>query len=268
MPLKQRLGWEWAPWASLVGLSLSCAATVPDSSVPVANKAGAAPPAASSRPLPTTDAPAIEPPPDVRHCQPTLDPAADSWQALEGCSVTFKSGRVVTERSCTMAMCGERPCCNRCSEGGLALLSGNDKLLLSSRKAPLTCREGLDCDAYRDCDVPPGDAEVTGVLWRRENQWYLDTLRVARRVGPCELKTAELKASELSPADACRASFSCDDGRQVSVSCDGENDGTNTSLCECQLGDRTVSLRKAIRGEAPHSCELALEPCLKASGKK
>jgi hypothetical protein len=165
-------------------------------------------------------------------------------------------------------MCGDRPCCNRCSKGGLAWLSGNDKLLLSSNKAPLACREGLDCNAYRDCDVPPGEAEVTGVLWRREGQWYLDTRRFVRRVGACQLRTSTLTASELSQTDGCHASFSCDDGQQVSVSCDGENDGTNTSLCECQLADRTVSLPKPVRGEAPFACERALEPCLSRAGKK
>jgi hypothetical protein len=204
----------------------------------------------------------------MTHCQAAQNPPADSWPSLEGCSVTFKAVRVFTERSCTMAMCAEGQCCNRCSEGGLALLSGNDKLVLSSRKAPLTCREGRDCDAYRDCDVPPGDAEVTGVLWRRADQWYLDAQRFVRRFGQCELKTAELAASNLSRTDECRASFSCDDGRRVSVSCDGENDGTSTSLCECQVDGRSISLPNPIRGEAPLSCERAFEACLSAGGKK
>jgi hypothetical protein len=270
-----RQSWAWVSGATVVSVALSCATTMPDSPVVVAARApsatvetrppnaSATPPLASSGPLP-----AGAPVPDLTHCKSALDPSADTWQDLEGCTVTFKSGRVIEERSCTKALCGDRPCCNRCSEGQLAWLGGDGKLGLSSSKTPLTCREGLDCNAYRDCDVPPGEAEVTGVLWRREDQWYLDTQRFVRRVGQCELRTTELTASELSRTDACRASFSCDDGRQVSVSCDGENDGTHTSLCECQLGKLTVSLPKPIRGEAPFACERALEPCLSWTGAK
>jgi hypothetical protein len=271
MRAKPRQRWGWASAACVVGMALACVRTTSD---PVATadtppaKASAAPPPTNNEPAPSAEPPEVEPAPDLTHCQPALDPTADTWPSLEGCSVTFKSGRVLEERSCTKALCGDRPCCNRCSEGGLALLGGDGKLLLSSSKTPLTCREGLDCNAHRDCDVPPGAAAVTGLLWRRDGQWYLDTQRFVHRVGPCDLRTTEVTASELSQTDGCRASFACDDGRQVSIACDGENDGTYTSLCECELGDRTVSLPKPVRGEAPLSCERALEPCLNETAKK
>lgn len=267
MRVEARRSWAWVLGSGVLGVAVSCAAAKPESPARVVAQA-AAPSVASSAPLPRPEPPAVEPAAiEPAHCKPALDPAPDAWEGLEGCSVTFKSGRVIEERSCTKAMCGDRDCCNRCSAGGLALYTGGIWLQLSSSKRPLACREGRDCTAFRDCDVPPGGAEVTGVLWRREGRWALDTHRFVHRVGPCTQVATELTA-DVTPTDRCRTDFSCDDGRQISVSCDGENDGTDTSLCECLIAGHTRSVTGVYRGEAPRSCERALEACLSAATKK
>ena len=273
MRVERRHSWVWGPCGFCV--ALSCAAAAPSRVVTVRAAAGSTPLASSRQPSGPPESGAVEPvatepaalEPAPAHCKPALDPAPEAWESHEGCSVTFKLGRVVEERSCTKATCGDRDCCNQCSAGGLALYSGGVSLQLSSSKAPLTCREGRDCTAYRDCEVPPGGAEVTGVLRRRDGRWSLDARRFVHRVGQCSQRSVGLIA-ELSPTDRCRASFDCDDGREVSVSCDGENDGTDTSLCECELDGRTRPLPNPIRGEAPFSCERALELCLAATQKR
>lgn len=283
MGTKLRSGWAWVVACAVNVAGASCAPTLaappgPGGPLPPAAAAPSAPPAAIARHAPAaSNAPASaaeppsepEPPPSTAHCKPALDPPAEAWPSLEGCSVTFKAGHVTQERQCTRMACGpELPCCNRCDTGGLALRNGPDMLLLSSSKAPLSCREGRNCDSYKDCDVPPGAAETTGVLWRRNGTWYLDTQRFVHRVGQCSQKTVRLDGSEHSRTDSCQVSFSCDDGQQLSITCDGENDGTNTSLCECQFGDRPWSLSAPVRGEAPLSCEHAVEPCLALSAKR
>ena len=84
----------------------------------------------------------------------------------------------------------------------------------------------------------------------------------------CELEHTTLKPSELSARDGCELRLRC--GKTaVRTECDGENDGTNTSLCDCErdgVRDQHV-LKDLYQGEGPDSCLAAAVHC-KAPGQK
>jgi hypothetical protein len=131
------------------------------------------------RVAPAPPKPVLEPPPPIpppsRDCGTLLNPPTATWGTLEGCTASFSQGYVTQERECTQMACGpELPCCNRCYPGKLAFRREREWMLLSRAGAPLVCKEGRGCDATKDCDAAPGYAEVTGTLWRRDGQWYLD----------------------------------------------------------------------------------------------
>jgi hypothetical protein len=65
----------------------------------------------------------------------------------------------------------------------------------------------------------------------------------------------------ITPTDQCVAVYTCADGRSFEVSCDGENDGTNTSLCACSHGDTRWSVSGVVQGESPFSCTRAAHKC-------
>jgi hypothetical protein len=91
---------------------------------------------------------------------------------------------------------------------------------------------------------------------------------VARRDGGfevlegCELRSSSSNGSDFSPTDGCGASYECDDSLSFSVHCDGENDGTFTSLCACSDGTTHWNIPDVIQGEAPDSCNNAAALCL------
>ena len=78
----------------------------------------------------------------------------------------------------------------------------------------------------------------------------------------CELEHTMLKPSELSPRDGCELRLRCGN-TAVQTQCDGENDGTNTSLCECERdGVRDAHVLKDLyQGEGPDSCLAAAVHC-------
>jgi hypothetical protein len=67
---------------------------------------------------------------------------------------------------------------------------------------------------------------------------------------------------DLTPTDQCTIPFTCDAGLHVEVKCDGENDGTFTSLCSCYIDGKHVALDGLFAGEAPDSCHAAVGQCL------
>jgi hypothetical protein len=78
----------------------------------------------------------------------------------------------------------------------------------------------------------------------------------------CALEHTRLKASEQSVRDGCTLSLNCG-STEVDVTCDGENDDTNTSLCDCTRdGVRDEhALKNLYQGEAPDSCLAAAVHC-------
>ena len=65
--------------------------------------------------------------------------------------------------------------------------------------------------------------------------------------------------SDLSPTDGCEATYTCNAGTMV-VTCDGENDGTNTSLCSCHLNGQS-RYGGLVGGEGVDACLNGLLNC-------
>lgn len=80
----------------------------------------------------------------------------------------------------------------------------------------------------------------------------------------CDVEEVTVTPSELSPTDGCEATYTCSEGVLV-VSCDGENDGTGTSLCDCDAdGEFFYPYGELFEGEGPDSCFNALSSCVRA----
>ncbi|HYJ08888.1 MAG TPA: hypothetical protein VEX18_07755, partial [Polyangiaceae bacterium] len=247
-------------------------ATAPPFSAPTAARQVAS--SSPSEPLVPEPRPV---PPDPARCGTPVDPPSESWSALEGCRVTFKNAEVEAWLECNMMACGpEKPCCNRCFEGTVGLRIDRREVAVTRRGQWLPCAAGRNCETDRVCALPRGPAFVTGVLSREDSEnataagrstniWLLELEHFEHRVGSCSLREGEVRASELSPGDFCESTFACDDGKHVQVECDGENDGTHTSMCACKIDGRAVPLGKLIAGEGPTSCDNALVKCLAAT---
>jgi hypothetical protein len=82
--------------------------------------------------------------------------------------------------------------------------------------------------------------------------------------GPCTGGPLETTPSPESPNDRCDATFYCPGARTILVTCDGENDGTGTSLCDCEENGKRASVNGTVSGEAPDSCIAAAERCAAA----
>jgi hypothetical protein len=78
----------------------------------------------------------------------------------------------------------------------------------------------------------------------------------------CSMLGVEI-TPDLTPTDQCTIPFRCDAGMRLEVKCDGENDGTFTSLCECYIDGKRVGLDGLFAGEAPDSCHSAVSQCLR-----
>jgi len=70
----------------------------------------------------------------------------------------------------------------------------------------------------------------------------------------------------VNPVDGCQLELTCDAGK-LTVSCDGEEDGTGTSLCDCYLdGQRVHRFNSAPwPGEGAHTCHAAAALCLRSA---
>jgi hypothetical protein len=84
--------------------------------------------------------------------------------------------------------------------------------------------------------------------------------------GTCTVGSLSVSATDESSHDRCHATFYCPGARTVLVACDGENDGTATSLCECEEHGKRASVAGTVPGEGPDSCLAAADRCLTALG--
>lgn len=80
----------------------------------------------------------------------------------------------------------------------------------------------------------------------------------------CTLDSMTVTPSELSPTDGCRGVYRCD-GDEITVECDGENDGTFTSLCSCEGSGSYWGLGVLVAGEGPESCQAGIAECLETA---
>ena len=65
-----------------------------------------------------------------------------------------------------------------------------------------------------------------------------------------------------SPTDGCEWQLTSDGNIQLTVECDGENDGTNTSLCTCHIDGDTTKDAGLVQGEGVEACLNAYINCL------
>jgi hypothetical protein len=68
----------------------------------------------------------------------------------------------------------------------------------------------------------------------------------------------------LSPTDGCEGTFRCTTGTIIVTTCDGENDGSGTSLCACVADGEPIPIEDLTPGEAPDSCYASLGRCFAA----
>jgi membrane-bound inhibitor of C-type lysozyme len=80
-------------------------------------------------------------------------------------------------------------------------------------------------------------------------------------VSQCAMLGVEI-APDITDTDQCTIRFMCSTSTRLEVKCDGENDGTFTSLCECFIDGTHVALEGVFAGEAPDSCLAATSKCL------
>jgi hypothetical protein len=70
----------------------------------------------------------------------------------------------------------------------------------------------------------------------------------------------------VNRVDGCKLELACQPGK-LTVTCDGEQDGTGTSLCECYRDGLTVRLPRSDpwAGEGARTCYAAAALCLRAT---
>jgi hypothetical protein len=73
----------------------------------------------------------------------------------------------------------------------------------------------------------------------------------------------------VSPVDGCKLELTCQVGK-LTVTCDGEQDGTGTSLCDCYLDGQTLRLPESDPwpGEGAQTCHNAAPLCLQVANSK
>lgn len=106
----------------------------------------------------------------------------------------------------------------------------------------------------------PGAAvtpEPTGVARSEGN-----APKEGERTSGCVMLGIQIIPGATTPTDQCSMPFQCAGDVRLEVSCDGENDGTFTSLCECYINGKLVPLDGLFKGEAPESCSAAVSLCL------
>jgi hypothetical protein len=77
----------------------------------------------------------------------------------------------------------------------------------------------------------------------------------------CTLEELTVTPGNGGPTDQCNAIYTCDNGVVVTVECDGENDGTYTSLCSCQIGS-TWADGGLVEGEGEAACPAGFANCM------
>jgi hypothetical protein len=104
------------------------------------------------------------------------------------------------------------------------------------------------------CECGPGSlsAELAGCRWGQMS------------VVPREAIPASEHAA--IPVDGCKLTLDCAPGK-LSVVCDGEEDGTGSSLCDCYVNGNPLRISKPSvwPGEGADTCHAAAAVCLKAA---
>jgi hypothetical protein len=86
------------------------------------------------------------------------------------------------------------------------------------------------------------------------------------QIGLVPLEQVPAIADAVSPVDGCMLELSCGPGK-LSIRCDGEEDGTGTSLCECSLSGQPLRLPRSgvWPGVGAETCHDAAALCLRVA---
>jgi hypothetical protein len=73
----------------------------------------------------------------------------------------------------------------------------------------------------------------------------------------------------VNQVDGCKLELRCHAGK-LTVSCDGEQDGAGTSLCDCYLDGESLRLPRSDPwpGEGANTCYAAAALCLQVATSK
>lgn len=131
--------------------------------------------------------------------------------------------------------------------------------------------KALRCEVYeaepcaaRSIGYRSSSLECVNSVWTRVRKAPAECGVAGRdpEVAGCAVQLFRTRPSELSKTDACELVARCG-GQQVVVACDGENDGSGASLCECTRNAAPVPLPQSVySGEAPQSCLAAAQHCV------
>lgn len=124
----------------------------------------------------------------------------------------------------------------------------------------VSCR--TDCDGYRSqhyvCENGSWSLHET-----REAACECVPKKLPAELAACTARYVSVSPSELSPSDGCTLGLTCA-GREFWLECDGENDGTNTSLCQCWRDRQEQRIGDLFPGDGPDACFSAAAECFNA----
>jgi hypothetical protein len=108
-----------------------------------------------------------------------------------------------------------------------------------------------------DCDAPDVDVSAPAPGGCDANfDWFDEPTSCEQSCG------IVVTATHYSPTDGCSWSLTCDGSFELVVECDGENDGTNTSLCGCLVDGEFAKDAGRVPGEGVDACMAGYKNCI------
>lgn len=140
---------------------------------------------------------------------------------------------------------------------------------------PPAANEPKRCEVYeaepcarRSIGYRSSSFECVGGAWTRVAKLPAECGIEGRdpELAGCNVQLLRTRPSALSRTDACELVLRCG-GVQSVVTCDGNNDGTEASSCQCVRKGTPVPLPQSVyAGEAPQSCLAAAQHCVEQVG--
>lgn len=120
--------------------------------------------------------------------------------------------------------------------------------------------------ARRSIGYRASSFECVGGAWARMSKSPAECGIAGRdpELAGCNVQLLRTRPSDQSKTDACDLVMRCGSAQTV-VTCDGNNDGTGGSSCQCTRKGTSVALPQSLyAGEAPQSCIAAAQQCLES----
>lgn len=196
--------------------------------------------------------------PGVSRPPPAAPPPATPWRDEEAPKkelVLGSDGQPLGEAERVRYTTGSSSCPP--PDGATCPVGKNERCEVHER---VTCQP--DCHGYRT-QLYSCENGSWGQRGTREAPCRCGPQKRPAQLAGCSVRYVSVNASEHSQTDGCTAALSCTGG-DLWVECDGENDGTNTSLCECWRDRQEHNLGgNPFPGEGPDACFAAAAECTK-----